>query len=84
MLASANAVCAALHRLHSASELRKDLSPAAFAMRPRWSPMSLSRIARRSVSPLKRADPVSTLQAAAALDICREDCDEALADCHRV
>jgi hypothetical protein len=42
----------ALHGVHRASELRKDTVAAVFAMRPLCSPMILSRIARRSVSPL--------------------------------
>ena len=33
---------------------------------------------------LERADLVSTHEAAVALDICCEDCDQASADCDRV
>jgi hypothetical protein len=48
------------------------------------SPMSLSRIARRSVSPLSVPTSSAPHEAAVALDIRCEDCDEASADCHRV
>ena len=50
-----------------------------FAMRPPWFPMNLSRIARCSVRPLERSDLVNAHEAAVALDIRCEDCDEASA-----
>ena len=42
----------ALHRVHGTSELRKDAVACRVRYRPLCSPMILSRIARRSVSPL--------------------------------
>ena len=55
MFASAKAVCASTAHCTSSTVLPNSastLSPAVLAMRPLWSAMSLSRIARRSVRPV--------------------------------
>ncbi len=74
----------ALHRLHSASELRKDT----IARRVRYAapvfPNEPVEDRAPFCQPFERADLVSAHEAAVAFDICCEDCDEASADCHRV
>ena len=64
----------ALNRIDRASKLGKHTIPAVFAMRPRYAPQSdPSRIARRSVKPLQRADLIGAHETAIALHVCRED-----------
>ena len=74
----------ALHGVHSASELRKDT----IARRVRYAapvfPNEPVEDRAPFGQPFERADLVSAHEAAVALDICCEDCDEASADCHRV
>src|SRR5262249_43085488 len=74
----------ALHRVHRASELRKDT----VACRVRNAASILRNEPVQDRAPfgeaLERADLVSAHEAAIALDIRCEDCDEASADCHRV
>ena len=74
----------ALHRLYSASELRKDT----IARRVRYaSPMvpdELIKYGSALSEALERADFVSAHEAAVALHIRCEDCDEASADFRRV
>ena len=74
----------ALHGVHGAPELRKDT----VARRVRYAAPVLPNdpVEDRAPfsQPLERADFVGAHEAAVALDICCEDCDEASADCHRV
>jgi len=74
----------ALHRLHSASELRKNT----IARRVRYAAPVFSNDPVEDCAPfgqaLERADLITAHQAAVALHICCEDCDEASADFRRV
>src|SRR5262249_44206523 len=74
----------ALDCVHSASELGKDtVAPRVGYAAPvvRYEPVEDCAPFGQA---LKRADLVSAHQAAVALDICCEDCDEASADFRRV
>ena len=74
----------ALHRIHGASKLRKDT----IARRVRYAAPVVPNepIEDRPPlgQPLERADLIGAHEAAVALHICCEDCDELPADCHKV
>ena len=55
-----------------------------FAMRPPMLTNELVKDCAPFCQPFERADLISTHEAAVALNISCEDCDEASADCHRV
>src|SRR5437588_13087601 len=76
---SAMAACASTAHCTAFTALpnsARTLSPAVLAMRPLWSAMALSRIARRSVSPVSVPTSSSAHQAAVALDVGREDSNQ--------
>jgi hypothetical protein len=79
--ASAMCLYRALHRLYSASELRKDT----IAGRGRYAAPVVPNEPVEYCAPFseagERADLISAHQAAIALHICCEDRDEASADC---
>ena len=74
----------ALHRFHSTPKLRKNT----VARRVRYATPVFTNDPVEDCPPFsqafERADLVSTHEAAVALHICCEDCDEASADCNRV
>jgi len=74
----------ALHRLHSASELRKHTVARRVRYAAHMVPDELIKYGSALSEALERADLVNAHEAAVAFDICCEDCDEASADCHRV
>ena len=74
----------ALHGLYGTAKLRKDT----VARRVRYAAPVFANepVEDRAPfgQPLKRADLINAHEAAVALHICCEDCDEASADCRRV
>ena len=73
-----------LHRLNGATELRKDTVARGVRYTAPVVPNALVENCAPFGQALERADLVSTHEAAVALDVCCEDCDEASADFGRV